>query len=135
MKIIKEFKEFISKGNALDLAVGVIIGAAFQSIVNSIVNDLIMPLVSFIIGDSNLSEKMWVLREGVDETTTIAIRYGNFLQSLINFLIIGFVIFMLVKTINKLRKPKVEEKSEPVISEEVLLLREIRDNLKVNEKA
>lgn len=131
MKLVKEFKEFINRGNALELAIGVVIGGAFSAIVNSIVNDLIMPLVSYVTGGFKLSERIWILKQGVDDASTIAIRYGSFVQAIINFLIIGFVIFMVVKTMNSMRrKEETVPDPEPVISEEVLLLREIRDQLK-----
>ena len=130
MKFIKEFKEFIKRGNAFDLAVGVIIGTAFSAIVNSIVNDLIMPIVSFFIGGLNLSERVWILKEGIDETTTIAIQYGNFLQQIINFLFIGLIVFIIVKALNRFKAKEEASTETPVTPEEILLLREIRDELK-----
>lgn len=130
MKFIKEFKEFINRGNAFDLAVGVIIGTAFSAIVNSIVNDLIMPIVSFFIGGLNLSERVWILKEGIDETTTIAIQYGNFLQQIINFLFIGLIVFIIVKALNRFKAKEEATTETPVTPEEILLLREIRDELK-----
>ncbi|NLC06304.1 MAG: large-conductance mechanosensitive channel protein MscL [Erysipelothrix sp.] len=130
MKFIKEFKEFINRGNAFDLAVGVIIGTAFSAIVNSIVNDLIMPIVSFFIGGLNLSERVWILKEGTDETTTIAIQYGNFLQQIINFLFIGLIVFIIVKALNRFKAKEEASTETPVTPEEILLLREIRDELK-----
>ena len=122
--LIKEFKEFIKRGNVIDLAVAVVIGGAFSSIVNSLVNDLIMPVIGVIIGGINFTG----LTLTVGKAT---IFYGNFLQNVINFLIIAFAIFMLVKFINKFLKKK-EEKKEVVKTEEVLLLEEIRDLLKKN---
>lgn len=122
--LIKEFKEFIKRGNVIDLAVAVVIGGAFSSIVNSLVNDLIMPVIGVIIGGINFTG----LTLTVGKAT---IYYGNFLQNVINFLIIAFAIFMLVKLINKFFKKK-EEKKEVVKTEEVLLLEEIRDLLKKN---
>lgn len=120
--LINEFKEFIKRGNVIDLAVAVVIGGAFSSIVNSLVNDLIMPLIGVIIGGINFTGL--TLRVG-----TAVIRYGAFLQNVINFLIIAFAIFMLVKLINKFFKKK-EEVKEVIKSEEVVLLEEIRDLLK-----
>ena len=120
--LINEFKEFIKRGNVIDLAVAVVIGGAFSSIVNSLVNDLIMPLIGVIIGGINFTGL--TLRVG-----SATIRYGAFLQSVINFLIIAFAIFMLVKLINKFFKKK-EEVKETVKAEEVVLLEEIRDLLK-----
>lgn len=122
-KTVKEFKEFISKGNVIDLAVGVIIGGAFGKIVTSIVNDILMPIIGVIIGGidfSNLSIKF------KDAT----IMYGNFIQNVIDFLIVAFCIFVMIKFISKFNKKK--EEKEPVVkkSDEVLLLEEIRDLLK-----
>lgn len=125
-KFINEFKEFIKRGNVVDLAVAVVIGGAFSSIVNSLVNDMIMPLIGVIIGGINF--RGLTLRVG-----NATILYGSFLQNVINFLIIAFAIFMLVKFINKFFKKKEEVKEEvPVKSDEVILLEEIRDLLKKN---
>ena len=125
-KLINEFKEFIKRGNVVDLAVAVVIGGAFSSIVNSLVNDLIMPLIGVIIGGVNFTGL--TLRVG-----NAVIYYGNFLQNVINFLIIAFAIFMMVKLINRFFKKKEEVKEEaPVKSDEVVLLEEIRDLLKKN---
>lgn len=121
-ELIKEFKEFIKRGNVIDLAVAVVIGGAFSSIVNSLVNDLIMPVIGVIIGGINFTG----LTLSVGSAT---IYYGSFLQNVINFLIIAFAIFMLVKLINKFFKKK-EEKKVVVKTEEVILLEEIRDLLK-----
>ena len=134
-KILNEFKKFISKGNALDLAVGVVVGGAFSKIVSSLVNDVIMPLIGVIIGGidfTNLSLK-------VGEAT---VNYGMFIQNIIDFLIISFCIFLVVKTLNTLndmtkkkfvKEEKVEKKEEKV-SEEILLLREINNSLKKQNK-
>ena len=130
MKLIKEFKDFINKGNALDLAIGVIIGTAFSAIVNSIVNDLFMPFISFILGGLNLSDRRWILVQGADDASTIAISYGTFIQQVINFLAIGFIVFLIVKTLNSLRRKQEVKKEEPVTPEEIILLREIRDEMK-----
>lgn len=119
--MLNEFKEFISKGNALDLAVGVIIGGAFSAIVNSLVNDLLMPLVGMLIGIDFTS---WVI---TINNSPLAI--GNFIQAVINFFIISFVLFLLLKAVNKLRKPEVVEEMVTVDSAEVALLKEIRDAL------
>jgi len=123
---INEFKDFIKRGNVVDLAVAVVIGGAFSSIVNSLVNDLIMPLIGVIIGGVNFTGL--TLRVG-----NAVIYYGNFLQNVINFLIIAFAIFMMVKLINKFFKKKEEVKEEASVkSDEVVLLEEIRDLLKKN---
>lgn len=126
-KMAKEFKEFISKGNVIDLAVGVIIGGAFGNIVTSLVNDIIMPLIGTILGGINFTG----LTIKVKDAT---ICYGLFFQNVVNFLIIAFCIFMFIKFINRLnrRSKKEEEKKEeaPKKSDEVILLEEIRDALK-----
>ena len=125
-KMVKEFKEFISKGNVIDLAVGVVIGSAFGAIVTSLVNDIIMPLVGLILGGINFSG----LTINVKDAT---ICYGLFIQQVVNFLIVAFCIFMVIKFINRFnRKKKNEEAKEeaPKKGEEVLLLEEIRDLLK-----
>lgn len=119
--MLKEFKEFISKGNALDLAIGVIIGAAFGGIVNSIVADLLMPLIGIVIGGIDFS--------GLSVTIGSAVLpYGKLIQATINFLIIAFVLFLIVKGINKLRKEKQED--APALTKDQELLVEIRDLLK-----
>ena len=128
-KFIKEFKEFISKGNVLDMAVGVIIGGAFSKIVSSVVNDLMMPIIGIIIGGHDFSNL--VLKVGNAE-----IRYGSLIQNIVDFIIVAFCIFIFIKTINKFQKKKEEPKEEikPTNSEEVLLLEEIRNLLKENTK-
>ena len=127
--MIKEFKEFIKRGNVLDLAVGVIIGGAFQKIVSSLVDNILMPLLGLVIGGvdfTNLSIKV----------LNAEVKYGLFIQNVIDFLIVAFCVFLLVKTINKImekaikkekEQKKVEEKKE---DEQVILLKEIRDLLK-----
>ena len=127
---IHEFKEFISKGNVIDLAVGIIIGSAFTSIVNSLVQDLIMPGIGYLIGGLEFDQYKWVLAEATEETAEVAITYGNFIQQAVDFLIIAFVVFLMVKGINKFRKKEEPKKEEKVISDEVKLLTEIRDCLK-----
>ncbi len=111
-KFGKEFKEFINKGSALDLAVGVVIGGAFTAIVNSIVNDLIMPLISLVTGGVDFSAMKIPLGEGEDAA---AFTYGNFISAVISFLLIALVVFFLVKGINKIRNAgkKEEVKEEP----------------------
>lgn len=128
-----EFKAFISRGNVLDLAVGIIIGGAFTAIVNSLVNDVIMPLVGLIIGGINFSDLKIVLAPAVGETAEVAIGYGAFLQQVLNFLIIAFVVFLLVKGINSLhRKKEQAPPPPPAPSEELTVLTEIRDLLREN---
>ena len=129
--LIKEFGDFIKRGNVIDLAVAVVIGGAFSAIVTSLVNDIIMPVIGMITGGINFTG----LTATVGDAT---LTYGNFIQNVINFLIIAFVIFMVVKAMNKamsLKKKKEEVKEEaPAKSDEVLLLEEIRDLLKKKNK-
>ncbi|MBC8535239.1 large-conductance mechanosensitive channel protein MscL [Clostridiales bacterium BX7] len=128
-----EFKAFISRGNVLDLAVGIIIGGAFTAIVNSLVNDMIMPLVGLIIGGINFSDLKIVLSPAVGETAEVAICYGAFLQQVLNFLIIAFVVFLLVKGVNSLhRKKEQAPPAPPAPSQELTVLTEIRDLLREN---
>ena len=137
-KFIQEFKEFAVKGNAVDMAVGVIIGGAFGKIVSSIVDDIIMPPIGWLIGGVQFSDLKITLPQlsvpGLEQTQTVTINYGNFLQTVFNFLIIAFCVFLMVKGINKLSKKKIEEPAapapEPEPSKEEQLLSEIRDLLK-----
>ncbi len=127
--MFKEFKEFISKGNVIDLAVGVIIGGAFGKIVNSFVDSIIMPILGLIIGKVNFQELRLVLKQADGVNPELAITYGLFIQNVINFLVIGFVLFLMVKTINKKRKKEEEAVEEkPTVDQE--LLKEIRELLK-----
>ena len=137
--MIKEFKEFISKGNVMDLAVGVIIGGAFGTIVTSLVNDIIMPVISLVTGGIDFSgwfislngQKYATLAEA-EEAGASVLAYGKFISAVIYFLILAFIIFLIVKAMNKFRKKKEEEK--PAKSDEVKLLEEIRDELKAKKK-
>lgn len=136
MKLLQEFKEFAVKGNVLDLAVGVIIGGVFGKIVSSLVNDIIMPPIGFVLNGIDFKNLKWILRHNPDGTPLISINYGNFIQTFVEFLIISFVVFMLVRFLTKLQKRFHEEKKQeekkdpPAPPEEVVLLREIRDSLK-----
>lgn len=140
MSILQEFKEFAVKGNVMDLAVGVIIGAAFGKITTSLVDDIIMPVISAIIGDIDFSNMLIPLGEvpagtamtyaALKEAGVPVLAYGNFITILINFIILAFIVFMLVKGMNKMRRQAEaapEAPAEP--SEEVLLLREISQKL------
>ena len=129
-KFFSEFKEFAVKGNGLDLAIGVIIGAAFKAIVDSIVNDIIMPFVGILMGGKDFTALMFKIGDA-------QIKYGSLIQTEVNFLIVSFCLFLLVKFVNKVKngfaaKQAVEEEKEeePVKSDEVKLLEEIRDALK-----
>ena len=134
--IVSEFKEFITRGNVMDMAVGIIIGSAFTAIVQSLVNDLLMPVIGALFGGIDFSTLKYVVR-AADEAAGIeeaAIKYGSFIQAIVNFLLIAIVIFLLVKGINKMRRKKEEPAPapapDPEPSEEVKLLTEIRDALK-----
>ena len=136
MSMASEFKDFISKGNVMDLAVGVIIGGAFGKIVDSLVNDIIMPVIGKIIGNVDFSN-MYVALNNQAAGLPLAeakklggvLAYGNFISILINFLILAFVIFMMVKQVNKMKKAAPPAVPAPT-PDEVLLLREIRDSLR-----
>jgi len=130
--MFKEFKEFISKGNVIDLAVGVIIGGAFGKIVTSLVDDMIMPIIGIILGKINFTGLKLVITPAQGNKPEVAVLYGSFIQNVVNFLIMAFVIFLMVKAVNKLRKPakKVEEVIEEIPTKEETLLTEIRDILK-----
>lgn len=131
MGMISEFKEFVAKGNMIDMAVGIIVGAAFGKIVSSLVNDVVMPPLGVLIGGVDFTKLSIVLQEAVGKTEAVTLNYGNFLQTMFEFLIIAFVIFMMVKGINSLkRKEEEKEEEEPAPSKEEVLLTEIRDALR-----
>ena len=136
--MLQEFKEFAVKGNAMDLAVGVIIGGAFGKIVDSIVGDLIMPLVSRVVGKLDFSNLFFILGDNPTNLVALAdikkagipvFAYGSFLTILLNFIILAFIIFMMIKQMNRLRTPPPAPEA-PATPEDVMLLREIRDSLK-----
>lgn len=128
--MLKEFKKFIMRGNVLDLAVAVIIGAAFNKIVSSLVNDLLMPPIGLLLGNTNFADLKWTLKEAVGEQAAVTVNYGAFIQTVVDFLIIAFSVFVIVKIYNRFRKKEEKATPPPKPSEEVLLLREIRDVLK-----
>jgi len=133
MGMLSEFREFIARGSVVDLAVGVVIGAAFGKIVTAFVDGIVMPIVGVALGGVSVSDWKWVLKpETVDaagkKIAEVAVRYGSFIQTLIDFVIIAFVIFLLLKAYNRMRRPADEAPAAP--PEEVLLLREIRDSVK-----
>lgn len=133
MGLMKEFKEFVSKGNVVDLAVGVIIGAAFGKIVSSLVDDIIMPPIGLLLGGMNFSSLKLVLKEATINSAgvisePVTLNYGNFIQTGIDFLIIAFAIFMFVKAFNSMKR-KEEEPPPPGPTNEEKLLTEIRDLL------
>ena len=134
--LVQEFKAFISRGNVIDMAVGVIIGSAFTAIVNSLVKDVVMPTISVITGGVDFTDWKYVITPGTEEVAECAILYGQFIQNIINFLLIAIVVFAMVKIINSLKRKKKEEEepatppAPPAPPEDVVLLREIRDLLK-----
>jgi len=138
MSMVSEFREFAIKGNVMDLAVGVIIGAAFGKIVDSIVNDLIMPIVSAIIGKPDFSNLFFVLGsvpagtpmtlEALKKAGVPVFAYGSFITIVFYFLILAFIVFMMVKQVNRLKRQA--PPPAPATPEDVVLLREIRDSLK-----
>lgn len=135
MKMFDEFKKFIARGNVIDMAVGIIIGSAFTKIVTSLVNDIITPFIGIITGKVNVAELKYVIEKAAGDKPEVAILYGNFIQTVIDFLIVAFVVFIMVRTINKFHeklKKKEEEKpaEPPKPSKEEELLTEIRDLLK-----
>ena len=126
--IISEFKTFIERGNVIDLAVGVVVGSAFSGIVNSIVNDILMPFIGIILGGLDFSNLSFKIGESV-------ILFGSFINNVINFFIISICVFFLVKFINKITKKKTKEEVKEIKkSDELLLLEEIRDELRKNNK-
>ena len=131
---IGEFKEFISRGNVVDLAVGVIIGSAFTAIVTSLVNDIIMPVIGLLFGGVNFTELKYVITPAAGDVAEAAIYYGNFIQCVVNFLLVAFVIFMVVKIINRFHKKTEtpQEEAPAAEPEDIALLKEIRDLLKRN---
>jgi large conductance mechanosensitive channel len=131
MKIIDEFKAFALKGNVTDMAIGIIIGAAFGKIVTSLVNDVIMPPLGLLIGGVNFTDLKFVMKAVIEGKPAVTINYGNFLQVCFDFLIVAFVIFMLVKAmIVAKKKEEVAPSAPPAPSKEEILLTEIRDLLK-----
>jgi large conductance mechanosensitive channel len=140
MGMMQEFKDFAVKGNAFDLAVGVVIGAAFGKIVDSLVNDLIMPVIGFLTGGVDFTNMFMILKEGATKgpyatldaakkAGAVTWNYGSFITAIVMFLIIGFVLFMIVKRLNALKTPPPPPPA-PETPEDVKLLREIRDSLK-----
>lgn len=126
--IISEFKTFIERGNVIDLAIGVVVGSAFSGIVNSIVNDILMPFIGIILGGLDFSNLSFKIGESV-------ILFGSFINNVINFFIISICVFFLIKFINKITKKKTKEEVKEIKkSDEVLLLEEIRDELRKNNK-
>ena len=141
-KILGEFKKFITRGNVIDMAVGIIVGTAFTAIVTSLVKDILMPFIGLIIGGISFVDLKIVITAATETSAEVAINYGMFIQKIIDFLIIALVVFFIVRTINRMReKLEVRKKGEeavkeaspppvPVIPADIVLLTEIRDLLK-----
>lgn len=133
MKIMNEFKEFAIKGNMVDMAVGIIIGGAFGKIISSLVNDVIMPPMGILTGSKDFSDKVIVLKEATETANAVTLNYGLFINNILDFLIVAFAIFILIKQINKLRRKEEEAPTEEKVAtvpENIKLLTEIRDLLK-----
>jgi len=131
MSLINEFKAFAVRGNVVDMAVGIVIGAAFGKIVSSFVDGVIMPPLGLLIGGVDFSDLAIVLKDAVGEAPAVVLRYGAFFQTVVDFVIIAFAIFMAIKAINHLKRKEAEAPSAPPApSKEELLLTEIRDLLK-----
>lgn len=129
--MLKEFKEFALKGNVVDLAVGVIIGGAFGKIVTSLVNDIIMPIIGILLNGVNFTDLKYVIKPASGDIPESAILYGSFIQNIVDFLIIAFCIFIMVKAMNSLKKKEEKKEEKPAEpTEDVVLLTEIRDLLK-----
>lgn len=128
--MLKEFKEFISKGNVVDLAIGVIIGAAFGKIVSSMVSDVLMPPIGFILSGVDFSKMGILIKEAAEGREPVILAYGKFIQAIVDFLIIALVIFLMVRAVNHFRAKKEEVPIPPAKEEQ--LLTEIRDLLKAN---
>ena len=131
MKLLNEFKEFAVKGNVVDMGVGIVIGAAFGKIVTSFVNDVLMPPIGIALGGVNFSDLVVTLKEASGDVAAVTLNYGSFIQTVVDFIIIAFAIFMMIKAMNSLKK-KEEEKpaAPPEPPREEILLTEIRDLLK-----
>ncbi|NVJ66556.1 MAG: large-conductance mechanosensitive channel protein MscL [Gammaproteobacteria bacterium] len=131
MGMMSEFKEFAMKGNVMDMAVGIIIGGAFGKIVSSFVNDILMPPLGILLGGVDFKDLTMTLKEASGEVAAVTWNYGSFIQNVVDFLIIAFAIFMMVKAMNKMKKKEEEAPAEdPKPSNEEVLLSEIRDLLK-----
>lgn len=131
MSMLQEFKDFAIKGNVVDMAVGIVVGVAFGKIVSSFVSDVIMPPIGVALGGVNFSNLAIIIQEAVGEAPAVVIAYGKFIQTMVDFTIIAFAIFVTVKVINSLQKEEEEApEAPPEPSEEIVLLTEIRDLLK-----
>jgi large conductance mechanosensitive channel len=131
MGMAKEFKEFAMKGNMMDMAIGIVIGAAFGKIVSSVVADVLMPPLGLLLGGVNFAALKLTLKEAVGETAAVTLNYGAFLQTVVDFLIVAFAIFLMIRGINSMRKKQEEAPAAPAPPpNQEILLAEIRDLLK-----
>ena len=131
MSMMSEFKSFAMRGNVMDMAVGIVIGGAFGKIVSSFVNDVLMPPIGMLMGGVSFTDLSVVLQEAVGETAAVTLNYGMFIQTLVDFVIIAFAIFMVVKAMNNMKKKEEAAPAEPPKpSAEEVLLTEIRDALR-----
>jgi large conductance mechanosensitive channel len=131
MKLVDEFKAFAMKGNVVDMAVGIIIGAAFGKIVSSVVSDIIMPPLGLLIGGVNFTDLKWIMKAATDTAPAVTWNYGNFLQVCFDFLIVAFAVFIVIKAINSAKKKEEAAPSAPpAVPNQEILLTEIRDLLK-----
>jgi large conductance mechanosensitive channel len=131
--MMSEFKSFAMRGNVVDMAVGIVIGGAFGKIVSSFVNDVLMPPIGMLMGGVDFSDLAVVLKEASGEAAAVSVNYGAFIQTVLDFIIIAFAIFMVIKAMNKMKKKEEEAPAAPPKpSAEVELLTEIRDSLKKN---
>ena len=131
MGMVKEFKEFAIRGNVVDMAIGIVIGAAFGKIVSAFVANVLMPPIGVLLGGVDFASLMIVLKEATAETEAVAISYGVFFNAVIDFIIIAFAIFLVIKGMNKMKKKEEEKPAEPPKpSKEEILLTEIRDELR-----
>lgn len=131
MGMAKEFKEFTMKGNMLDMAIGIVIGAAFGKIVSSVVADVLMPPLGLLLGGANFAALKLTLKEAVGDTAAVTLNYGVFLQTVVDFVIVAFAIFLMIRGINSMRKKQEEAPAAPAPpSNQEVLLAEIRDLLK-----
>jgi large conductance mechanosensitive channel len=127
---MSEFKQFAIRGNMIDLAIGIIIGTAFGKIVSSLVQDVIMPPIGLLLGNVDFSDLAVVLKPAVENTPAVTLKYGVFITTIIDFIIIAFVVFMLIKAINMMKRKEEEKPAPPAPTKEEILLTEIRDILK-----
>ena len=132
MKLIKEFKDFVVKGNMLDMAIGIIIGASFNSVVNVLVKNIILPPLSLMSDGINFQEKKLILRTQTDKTSQVSFDYGLFAETILDFIIVGFTIFVVVKFINKLKRRADDVKDMTVVTPaDIQLLSDIKELLKI----